>query len=193
MIVLLPGSRQSELARHFPVMLEAFANIHAANPSAQAIAVLPNDSLAALAQASLRSVSRIPPAALRIQVGNLPDALVQATVALASTGTVTMECACFGVPTVTLYKASWWEYEIGKRMIKVKWLTMPNLLANEPIFPEFIQNAATPENLSQAALELLRDKPRREKVRARLAEIIASLGGPGASRRAAEAVLKLAP
>ena len=104
-----------------------------------------------------------------------------------------MECAFFGVPAVTLYKVARWEYEIGKRMIKVKTLTMPNLLAKEQVFPEFIQHAATPENISRAALELLCDQPRREQVRARLDTIVASLGGPGASRRAAEAILKIVP
>ena len=68
---------------------------------------------------------------------------------------------------------------------------MPNLLAKEEVFPEFIQHAATPDNISHAALQLLQNQSRREKVRAKLAEIIASLGEPGASRRAAEAILAL--
>lgn len=189
LVVLLPGSRKSELNRHFPVMVMAFAKISQTLPSARAVAVLPNEGLAALAHALLRSS----PSAIHVQVGGLPEALSQATIAIASTGTVTMECACLGVPAVTLYKVTWWEYEIGKRIIKVKSLTMPNLLANEEIFPEFIQDAATPENISRTALELLCDKARREKVRARLAEIVATLGGPGASRRAAEAILKIVP
>ncbi len=130
-------------------------------------------------------------ALLQVQIGNLSAALSRATVAISKTGTVTMECACFGVPTVTLYKASWATYQIGKRIIKVKSLTMPNLLAGHEVFPEFIQDAATPENLARAALELLRDQARREKVQSRLREIMASLGGPGASRRAAEAILKI--
>jgi lipid-A-disaccharide synthase len=102
-----------------------------------------------------------------------------------------MECAFFGVPTVTLYKTSWVTYEIGKRIVKVKSLTMPNLLAGDEVFPEFIQGAATPENISRAALELLQNEARRRSMKARLAEIIASLGGPGASRRAALAITEL--
>jgi lipid-A-disaccharide synthase len=91
---------------------------------------------------------------------------------------------------VTLYKTSWATFRIGKRIVKVKWLTMPNILANEPVFPEFVQGDATPENLSRAALELLRDEPRRKRIQVRLAAVIASLGGPRASRRAAEAILR---
>jgi lipid-A-disaccharide synthase len=131
------------------------------------------------------------PEDLQVQIGGLPGALAQADVAIASTGTVTLECAYFGVPTVALYKASWPTYQLGKRIIKVKYLAMPNLLANEEVFPEFIQNAATAENIARAALELLRDDARRVRIKAGLAEIVASLGGPGASRRAAHAILNL--
>jgi len=102
-----------------------------------------------------------------------------------------MECAWFGVPTVALYKASWSTYQIGKRIIKVRFLSMPNILVDEPIFPEFIQEQATPESLAIAALELLTDKARREHVKTRLAEIRSSLGPPGASQRAAQAIADL--
>jgi len=127
------------------------------------------------------------PPELEIQTGNLPQALAQADIAIASTGTVTMECAFFGVPTVALYKTSWFNYEIAKRIATVKWATMPNILANEEVFPEFIQNAASPENISRAALELLQDEARRAKIKSQLATIVASLGEPGAAGRAAAA------
>jgi lipid-A-disaccharide synthase len=192
-VVLLPGSRKSELERHFPVMLEAFDKISRALSSPRAIAVLPNETLTTLAQNILKSAIHNPQSAIKIQVGKLSQALAQATIAIASTGTVTMECACFGVPTVTLYRTSWSTYQIAKRIVKVKSLTMPNLLANEEVFPEFIQDAATPENISRAALELLCDQQRREKIKTRLAAIVATLGGPGASQRAADAILKIVP
>jgi lipid-A-disaccharide synthase len=72
-------------------------------------------------------------------------------------------------------------------------MAMPNLLANEPVFPEFIQNDATPEKISRAAVEFLRDEPRRNRTKTRLREIVASLGGPGASARAARAIIDLLP
>ena len=126
-----------------------------------------------------------------IQLGNLPQALAGADAAIASTGTVTMECAFFGVPTVTLYKTSWINWEIAKRIATVKWATMPNILTNEEVFPEFIQNAATPENISRAALELLQNESRRQKIKLQLSKIVSSLGEPGASQRAASAILSL--
>src|SRR6266436_6771282 len=82
-------------------------------------------------------------------------------------------------------------YQIGKRIVKVKYLAMPNLLANEEVFPEFIQDAATPENISRAALDLLQNEIRRAEIKVRLAEVMATLGSPGASQRAAEAIVSL--
>jgi lipid-A-disaccharide synthase len=181
-VLLLPGSRRSELNRHLPVMLESFKRIQIAQPGIQGIIVVPDNSLAELA------VSLGTPGDISIQVSNLHQALTRATIAIASTGTVTMECAFFGVPAVTLYKTSWTTYQIARRLVKVKSLTMPNLLADEEIFPEFIQDAATPENISSAAMKLLQDEPRRAQIKNRLSEMVAALGGPGAITRAAKAV-----
>jgi len=104
-----------------------------------------------------------------------------------------MECAYMGVPAVAIYKTSWTNYEIAKRIVSVKYLAMPNLLAGEEIFPEFVQHHATPENISRAALELLRDDARRQSLKVKLAKAVASLGGPGATTRAAEAIVSLLP
>ena len=185
-ILLLPGSRKSELQRHLPPMLGALKLIRGKLPSAKAKMVLPDENLKQLAD----KLSTLPPD-MEIQIGNLPQALAEADVAIASTGTVTMECAFFGVPTVTLYKTSWSTYQIGKRIVKVKWLTMPNILADEEVFPEFVQGAATPDNIAGAALELLQNEPRRIQIKKRLAEVVSSLGGPGANARAATAILSL--
>jgi lipid-A-disaccharide synthase len=182
-ILILPGSRKSELQRHLPVMLAALKTIREKLPAAKAKMVLPNPSLVTLA----KSLG----ANLEIQIGELPWALAETDVAIASTGTVTMECAFFGVPTVTLYKTSWLTYQIARHIITVKSLTMPNLLAGETVYPEFIQNDATPENLANATLELLQDESRRAKIKAQLTKIVASLGEPGAAGRAANAVLSI--
>jgi len=186
MIVLLPGSRVAELKRHLPVMLGSLRAIRSAKPAVRARMVLPNEELLHQAKQFAGNSER-----LEIESGGLAEALSQATVAIASTGTVTMECAYFGVPTVALYKTSWSTYQVGKRVIRVRFLAMPNLLADEPLFPEFIQREANAENISRAALELIGDEARRNQIKARLTEVIASLGGPGASARAAAAIVGL--
>jgi lipid-A-disaccharide synthase len=164
-------------------MLAALELIRAKTPDLRARMILPNANL--LKQAKALGL----PTSLQTQTGGLPEALAEADVAIASTGTVTTECAYFGVPTVALYKTSWSTWQIAKRIVKVKYAAMPNLLANEEVFPEFIQGAATADNITRATVDLLRDALRRAKVKARLAEIIASLGDPGAPRRAAKAII----
>jgi lipid-A-disaccharide synthase len=183
-LLLLPGSRASELARHLPVMTGALVLIRAQMPKLRVRMVLPTESL--LRQAKALSL----PVNWEVQVGGLPESLADADVAIASTGTVTTECAYFGVPTVALYKTSWSTWQIAKRIVKVKYAAMPNLLADEEIFPEFIQDAATPENIARATLELMRDEGRRERVKSRLVKVVASLGGPGAMRRAAHVIVE---
>ena len=185
-ILLLPGSRKSELQRHLPPMLGALELIREKLPAAKAKMVLPNQGLKELADKL-----SVLPANFEIQIGDLPQALTQADVAIASTGTVTVECAFFGVPTVTLYKTSWLTYQIARRIVTVKSLTMPNLLAGEEVFPEFVQGAATARNIAGAALELLQNEPRRTRIKAQLSIVVASLGGPGANERAARAIRRL--
>lgn len=185
LVLLLPGSRESELRRHLPPMLGALALLRARVPGLRARLVVPQEIL--LQQARTHAL----PPELELRVGGLPESLAEADVAIASTGTVTLECAWFGVPTVALYRTSWSTYQIGKRIIKVSHLAMPNLLAGEPVFPEFIQDAASAENLAAAAHDLLTDLPRRQQIQARLAEVVRSLGPPGASHRAARAILGL--
>jgi lipid-A-disaccharide synthase len=184
-VVLLPGSRPGELRRHLPVLVEAAKRIATATPASFRM-VLPNEALAQSAGPLTAQVPR-----LEVQVGGLAEALGQADLALTKSGTITLECAFFGVPAVVFYKTSPLTYLAGKQIVKVKYLAMPNLLADEPLFPEFVQGAATAENLARAAIELLRDENRRAGIKARLAEIVASLGPPGASRRAARALVGL--
>jgi lipid-A-disaccharide synthase len=158
--------------------------MRASNPAIVARMILPDEALVRKAKETGLTVN------LKVQAGGLAEALASSNLAIASTGTVTLECALFGIPTVAIYKASWIDFQIGKRIVKIKYLAMPNILANEQIFPEFIQDQATAENIASAGLELLRDEAR-AKVKARLAEVVASLGGPGASRRAARAIVRL--
>ncbi len=193
-VVLLPGSRKAELQRHLPVMLAAWEKIQLAFPSAKATIVLPTERLAMLASPSSGTFLKLRRGLIETffsakQVGGLAEALAGADLAISKTGTITLECALFGVPTVTMYIASGLTYQIGRHIVKVKWASMPNLIANEEVFPEFIQHAATPDNISHAALQLLQNPARREKVLTQLAGVVAKLGTPGASRRAAEAIL----
>jgi lipid-A-disaccharide synthase len=182
-IVLLPGSRPTELKKHLPVFREALRLIRATKPGTRAVMVLPEQVTPLARQMGL-------PEDVAVQ-NNLADALARADLAIAKSGTVTLECAYFGVPTVVMYKTSALTFAIAKRIVQVKWAAMPNILANEEVFPEFVQSAATAENIANATLELMRNAGRRTRVQEKLRDIRASLGTPGASRRAAGEIIKL--
>jgi lipid-A-disaccharide synthase len=185
-VVLLPGSRAGELKRHLPVLYKA-AELIAAKQTVRFIMVTPTEETAAMARAWPSAGN----AKIEIQVGGLQAALSTATITITKTGTVTLECAFFGVPTVAFYKTDPLTYAIGRQIVTVKYAAAPNLLAGKALFPEFIQHEATPDNIAKAALELLGNEARRRKIRAELREVISTLGGPGAAKRAAAAILDL--
>jgi lipid-A-disaccharide synthase len=199
-VVLLPGSRKDEVRRHLPLLVEAARKIKA-ETKVHFLMVLPNEELAAEAagmagvkvfrELSEPEFNLYKHPHIRCVVGNLSEILSVADLAITKSGTVTMECALHGVPAVVFYKTSWPTYFIGKQIVTVKYLAMPNLIADEAIYPEFVQQTATPENISRVALELLRDGKRRAAVQGKLAQVVASLGDRGAASRAADAILSL--
>ncbi len=182
-VVLLPGSRRREIDKHLPVMLEA-AVIFSEKIKTHLRMVLPSDEMLELARRHIPTDIKID-----LQVGGLAKALGQASLAIASSGTITMECAWFRVPTVVLYKTSPLTHALGRRLVKVPYLAMPNLLAGEELFPEFIQSAANADNLAEASLLLLRDKSQRTRILDGLDLVAAQLGESGAAARAARTVL----
>ncbi|MCL5096130.1 MAG: hypothetical protein M1608_01075, partial [Candidatus Omnitrophica bacterium] len=183
LVLLLPGSRRREVRMHLPAMLEA-AEIISRQALVRLRLVLPNEALVELARPWAINMP-----GLEIRAGGLADSLAESGLAIAASGTVTMECAFFRVPTVVIYRTSWSTYELGKRIIRVKYLAMPNLLANESVYPELIQHGAVAEAIASRATDLLHDPLLRAAVQAKLSKVIASLGPPGASQRAAQAVL----
>ena len=184
-VLLLPGSRRREIDKHLPVMLEA-AVIFSEKIKIRLRMVLPREEMLDLARRHIPTGTEID-----LQAGGLAKALSQASLAIASSGTVTMECAWFRVPTVVLYKTSPLTHALGRALLKVPYLAMPNLLAGEELFPEFIQSAANADNLAEASLRLLRDKAERTRILDGLDRVATRLGQPGAAPRAAQAVLAI--
>ena len=123
-------------------------------------------------------------------IGNTGELLSETDLAIVASGTATLECAFFGCPMIVVYRVAWPTYCIGRALIKVPWLAMPNILAGRQIVPEFIQGDCTPEKIAAAALDLLKHPEKREQQRADLAEVVKKLGPPGASERAAKMILK---
>jgi lipid-A-disaccharide synthase len=175
LIALLPGSRTGEAERHLPVLLDAVERLRAAaKPSPHFILAVPPGTVSP----GSRFRERISSASIQLLEGKTWDVLVCADVALAASGTVTIEACLLGTPMVTFYRVnnlSWW---MGKALVRVPFYSMVNLVAERRIVPELIQDQMTAENLSQEALALLENDDKREGMRRNLAEVAQKLWGP---------------
>ncbi len=185
LVLLLPGSRTQELRRHLPVMVEAVQTL-IWKRAVRGRLVVPDERRL---WESRQFTGDVP--WLETRIGGLEDSLAEADVALACSGTVTLECAFYALPTVVMYRTSWLTYLVARQLVQVRYLAMPNLLAGERVYPELIQGEVTAEHLAGEALDLLMNVERRVQIRNKLTRVVESLGPPGAARRAAEAVLSL--
>lgn len=171
-VTLLPGSRPAEIARHLPAVLEAVALLR----RRFALNVLLATPAGFHSHRVLTSF-REPLEALSIQVveNETWDCIGHADLALAASGTVTVEAAVLGTPMVTFYKVnplSWWA---GRRLVKVPFLCMVNLIAGRSVVPELMQAEMTPGRLAAAAEDLLAHPERSDRMRAELASVRAAL------------------
>ncbi|QHS60764.1 lipid-A-disaccharide synthase [Chitinophaga agri] len=176
-IAILPGSRKQEVSVKLPIMLTMAKHF----PEHQfIIAQAPSldDAFMQELTGAHTNVST---------VKNQTYALLrQAEAALVTSGTATLETALFGVPEVVCYKGSAISYFFAKRLIKVKYIALVNLVMDKPVVKELIQHDLTEENLLNELTLLLRDKPARDRIKADYAELWSKLGEKNASHRAAE-------
>ena len=187
-LLVLPGSRRSEINHHMAVFGKALGLLHAQDiPFELILPTMPH-----LQEAVGKSVKRWP-VQPRIAIGEQEKraAFRIARAALAKSGTVTLELALAGVPMVTAYRTGVAEAWILRRAINVKSVILANLVIGENVVPEFLQQDCTPEKLSQSLREVLDDSPlRRRQVEAfaRL-DAIMSIGSQPPGVRAADIVL----
>ena len=186
-VALLPGSRANEVKAILPGLLDAARLIRERIPTTQvALARAPHVADDLLAGA------REPRANVVIVDGRADDVLAAADVALLASGTVTVQAAIHECPMVVVYRLSPVTYRLGRPFVHVDTFAMANLVAGRTIVPELIQDAFTPEAAASQAITLLENRDAAARMRADLREVKAKLGSPGASARAAAAVLAVA-
>jgi lipid-A-disaccharide synthase len=117
--------------------------------------------------------------------------LAAADLALTASGTATVQASLHDTPMVVVYRVSPMTYRLARRLVSVPSIAMVNLIAGERLVPELVQDAFTPDAVAREAIAILTDADRAARIRAGLARVRARLGGAGASRRAAQAVLRL--
>ena len=171
-VVLLPGSRHGEVARHMPYLQDAVKRMQAVTRMQAAGKIRFILALPAGFGAE-RTTFWEPARAASIQVieGLTWDCLAYAEVALAASGTVTIEAAMLGTPMVTFYRVNALSWRLGRWMVRAPFLSMVNLVAGRRVAVELIQNEMTGERIAAEALRLLNDDNARRKMKADLEEV----------------------
>ncbi|MBF0127183.1 MAG: lipid-A-disaccharide synthase [Magnetococcales bacterium] len=192
LVVLLPGSRFAELKRHLGVMVAACRRVAQEGGVHFVLALADTMRFADLE----RVMGQEPDAGTReffarvgVRQGQTRGLLAAADVAMVASGTATLETALVGTPMTVLYRVNWLTYQIGRRVIQVEHIALPNLVAGRPLVPERIQDEARPEVLADDVSNLLNDGVSAERQRAGFREIRQALAIP--SRSAAEVVVDL--
>jgi lipid-A-disaccharide synthase len=173
-VVLLPGSRVGEATRHLPDLLGAIELLRQ-KFAIQTLLATPSSFAFASAFENFRE--RFSSLSIKVIEGETWDCLAYSDLAFAASGTVTVEAAVLGTPMVTFYKVtplSWWA---GRRLVKVPYLSMVNLIADRRIVPELIQNEMTPAKLASSAADIFDDPARAQRMRIDLAAVCQALRG----------------
>jgi lipid-A-disaccharide synthase len=186
-VAILPGSRPNEVSRILPELAAAAELIQARVPGAQfLVARAPH-----LDDDLFSSVRARPLAKAAIVEGDTDTVLASADVALTASGTATVQTALHDTPMVIVYRMSPISYQLLRRLVTVETIGMVNLIAGTRIVPELVQDAFTAAAVADEAVSMLTDRERAARIRSGLADVRARLGGPGASRRAAEAIMRV--
>jgi lipid-A-disaccharide synthase len=187
LVALFPGSRSREIKRIFPVMLEAAKLLRGKDEAIRFEASAASEKAREFMQKLVAEAG----------LGDIPIALKRswelmqrAWVGMVASGTATLESSFYLLPFVLIYKVAWLTYIPGRLLIRVDHLGMPNILAGKEIIPEFIQHEAVPARIADSVWQLYSDPVRREEMVSEMARVAQLLGGRGAGRRAAEAVIR---
>jgi lipid-A-disaccharide synthase len=185
-LALLPGSRPNEVSRLAPVIAQAVPAIAARVAGVQfVVARAPNLDDGLFERFGLSGVT------IRIADAQTDDVLNASDAVVTASGTATVQTALHGKPMVVVYKLSPMTYWLGKRLARVDTYAMVNLIAGQRVVRELIQDACTPEAIAEEAGRLLMEDEYRARMISSLAEVRRRLGGPGASDRAADAILEV--
>jgi lipid-A-disaccharide synthase len=193
LIGLFPGSRPREVRKILPVMLQVARDLRKHNHNLRFEVAAASEQLAQeirrlLTTGSLRAL--VQEEAIQIKVDETPAIMQRAWAGIVASGSATLEAAYFRLPFVLIYKVAWPTYLAARLVVNVKYLGMPNLLADKEVIPELIQHRATPGAIVRAVQPLIENANARERMISEFDTIIPKLGGSGASQRAARAIIE---
>ena len=186
LVGLFPGSREREIARLFPLMIESAKRLKSWKPGLQFEVPAASAKLAE----QIRGLMTAAGAGdlITVTAGGSHSLMQRACCAVIASGTATLEAAYYGLPYCLVYRLAPLSYLMAKLLVKIEYAGLVNILAGEGVVEELIQAKAEPIGVSRSLKEFLESPAKREALQARLAETTAKLGGEGAHERAARAV-----
>lgn len=189
LIGLFPGSRCREVRKIFPILIETVGELRNQRVNLHFEVAAASEALATEISAAL-TAAHVKDGLFHVVTDETAAAMQRASVGIIASGSATLEAAYFRLPYVLIYKVAWPTYLAARLVVNVKYLGMPNLLANKEIVPEFIQHRARPNTIAKAALQLINDPAARDEMISEFDRIVAKLGEGGASERAARAIVE---
>ncbi len=188
LVVLLPGSRFSEVNRIFGPMLETATALHRQHPAMTFVVTAPRPAIADRLRDQIRQFA--PDITVDVAVGEANAWLRRGIAGIAASGTITVQAAILGLPLVVVYRMNPITYMLGRMLVKIPYFTMVNLVTDRLVFEEFIQGEVKADTLAPALERILPGGDRRDEAMAGIRDCVERLGGEdNASRIAAEAVL----
>lgn len=188
-ILLLPGSRKQEIVNILPMMLEAAAKLYSAHSDLQfhlPVAVSLDEDV-------IKNYVERYNLPIFIHRDKIYDLMGQCQVAIATSGTVTLEAALMGLPTVVVYRMSKFTYCLAKLFVKLEYFSLPNILLQKCVFPELLQNQVNPDRIFELVEEFLQNDDKRRQCLKDLAELKTILGSGEVARTTAELILATIP
>ena len=160
-IALLPGSRMGELRAHADILLETAQNLLEVYPNAKFLIPVNNDTNMSFIEARVKNN---PTKNLKLIKGKVDEILSSSNIAIAASGTASLQIALHKKPMIIIYRGSWISYFVWKMVRLIPHVSLPNILLNEDIVPEMLQHRATPTLLSKKACEIIKDKRYLKKI-----------------------------
>ncbi len=180
-IALLPGSRVQEIKKKLPVMLSVVKHF----PQHVFIVAQAPGQEKSFYQSMIKDLP------VDVVQGKTYELLKQSSAALVTSGTATLETALFGVPQVVCYKGNFFSYWLAKKLVKVRYISLVNLILNRPAVKELIQNDLTENNLFEELNKLLYDNEYKEAMQSDYTQLWEILGSLNASEEAAEKIIEM--
>lgn len=180
-LVVFPGSRRQEIARHLAPFMETARLVASERPN-----------LRVLVHAAPTVDLRAEDVPFPVVRGGAFEAFRAADAGMCKSGTTTLEAAVAGCPLVVAYRASAVSYAIARRVVKIPYIGLVNVVAGREVAPEFVQDALDPPRVAAELSRLIGDRAYADVQRAALAEVRAKLGTPGAAHRVAQMISDVA-